>query len=265
MFRMYSSLFVIKFKNEMSYRTSVILSSIMMMLYSVISIFIWLAVYTFSHTASIHGVALSTTLIYFVIIGALSPMLSWSGIADNLYTDIKEGSIATSVIRPMSYTTQLIITDVAQVLPNILIVSIPIIIAVALLANLAVTPATAAVFLIYLLIGYIMATLFAFIIGSLAFYLTDIYGIMVSLNWGITMIGGSMLPLVFFPQWIEHILLMLPFAYMAFTPAATLTGMLSLNTAISLLPVAGAWIAVLLFFVYFVWKKMSVRMDTVGQ
>jgi ABC-2 type transport system permease protein len=111
--------------------------------------------------------------------------------------------------------------------------------------------------------GYIIATLLGFIVGSLALYLTDIYGINVSLMWLTTIIGGGMLPLAFFPQNMQHILLMLPFAFLAYVPAGTLVGMLSASTAVSLLPIGVVWIAAFAVIAYFMWKRMSVRMNAV--
>lgn len=261
--RMYLSLFVVKFKNEMSYRVGVLLASLMLMLYSVIGIFIWLAVYTFSHVSSIAGITLTTTLLYFVIDGALAPVLGPSEIVDSMYTDIKEGTITTSLIRPMNYFSQLIVGDIAMIMPNLVMVSIPVIVAVVILANLSIALPIAILFVTYVIFGYIIATLLGFIVGSLALYLTDIYGINVSLMWLTTIIGGGMLPLAFFPQNMQHILLMLPFAFLAYVPAGTLVGMLSASTAVSLLPIGVVWIAAFAVIAYFMWKRMSVRMNAV--
>ncbi len=262
--RIYSALFKISLKNELTYFFGMLLSGFILMLESIIPVFVWLAVYMYSHLNAINGISLPSTIIYFVVIGALFPIFGWSGIVDVISSGVKSGGIITALIRPMSYFNQLIVGDIAEQLPNVIIVTIPVIIIVIVLAHLSITLMTALLFMFYVLIGYLIIIFFGFIIGSLALYLTDIYGIVQSIDQGTYILGGGIVPLVFFPNYIEHILLLTPFPFMAFIPSATLTGMISTSTSESFILVGLIWIIILGFFAYLLWRKVGAKINAVG-
>lgn len=262
--RIYSALLKVSLKNELAYPVALLLSNFLLMLESIIPVFVWLAVYMYSHVNTINGISLSSTVIYFVIIGALFPIFNWSNIVDVISSGVKNGSIITALIRPMSYFNQLVIGDIAAQIPNIFIMSIPVIIIVIILAHLSITLITLLLFIFYVIIGYLIITFFGFIVGSMALYLTDIYGIMQSINEGTYILGGVIVPLVFFPSYIEHLLLLTPFPFMAFIPSATLTGMINTSTSESFILVGLMWVIILGISAYLLWRKVGTKINAVG-
>ena len=259
----YRALFRISFKDLLTWGWEAVLSSLMLMLYAVIAIIVWIAIYSFTGVKSINGVGLTSTIIYFAIISALMPFLSWSNTVDRLSSDIRDGDIASSLIRPMSYYFKIFFEGVSGSVFN-LAVSIAVIALVIHFGGLTPSVYTYAMFAFYFIIGFLMAELLGFIIGSLAIYLTDIYGIMVSINWMITIIGGGMIPLVFFPAFIEKVLLLTPFPFLAFVPAATLSGVISVGESFGLAAIGLAWLAALAIIAYVMWIKLKTRINAVG-
>ncbi len=260
----YKALFKISLKNELAYPTGVLLSSGIGMLELIVPIFVWLAIYTFSHVNVINGVNLSSTIIYFAVIGILMPLLGWSGIVNVISNDIENGSIISALIRPMSYFNQLIVGDLAFVMLSTVLVSIPVLILLIILAHLSITLTTILLFVLFVAIGYAIIAFLGFIMGLMAFYLTNIDGIIASITEGTYILGGGMLPLVFFPSYIEHVLLLTPFPFMAFVPSATLTGILSTSASESLIIVGLIWIVIFGILSHFLWKKVSKRINVVG-
>ena len=259
----YGALFRISFKDMLTWGWEAVLSSFMLMLYAVIAIIVWIAIYSFTGVKSINGVDLTSTIIYFAIISALMPFLSWSSMVNKLSGDIRDGSIGSSLIRPMPYYFKLFFEDISSSVFN-LVVSVAVILLVVTLGRLTPSAYVSAMFVFYFIIGFLIAELLGFIIGSLALYLTDIYGIMVSVNWMITIIGGGMIPLVFFPAFIEKVLLLTPFPFLAFVPAATLSGVIGIGEALSLAAIGLAWLAVLAAIAYVMWIKLKTRVNAVG-
>ena len=262
-FAKYRALFRISFKDMLTWGWETVLSSFMLMLYAVIAIVVWIAIYSFTGVKSINGVDLTSTIIYFAIISALMPFLTWSAMVNKLSDDIRSGSIGSSLIRPMPYYLKLFFEDISSSVFN-LAVSIAVILLVIFLGRLTPDAYVSAMFIFYFIIGFLIAELIGFIIGSLAIYLTDIYGIMVSVNWMITIIGGGMIPIVFFPAFIEKVLLLTPFPFLAFVPAATLSGVIGIGEAFSLAPVGLAWLAALAVVAYAMWAKLKTRINAVG-
>ena len=262
-FAKYGALFKISFKDMLAWGWEAVLSSLMLMLYAVIAIIVWIAIYSFTGVKSINGVDLTSTIIYFAIISALMPFLSWSNMVDRLSADIKDGSIGSSLIRPMPYYFKIFFEDVSGSVFN-LAVSIAVIALVIYFGRLAPGTLVSAMFVFYFIVGFLIAELLGFIVGSLAIYLTDIYGIMVSINWMVTIIGGGMIPLVFFPAFIEKALLLTPFPFLAFVPAATLSGVISVGESLGLAAVGLAWLAALAVLAYVMWIKLKTKINAVG-
>ncbi len=259
----YVALLKVSFKDELAWGWEEILSSLILMLYAVISIVVWIAIYTFTGVKDINGVTLTSTIIYFAIISAMRPFTGLSGLVSKMSDDIKGGGIGSSLIRPMPYYIKIFFEVISGDVIN-LFVTIPVIALVIVLGSLSPSLGVYAMFILYFAVGYAISTLLGFIIGSLALYLTDVYGIMISINWIMSIFGGVMLPLVFFPQYIEKILLLTPFPFLAFVPSATLTGMISLGEAQGLLITAIVWIAILLGVSWILWNKLKSNINAVG-
>lgn len=262
-YRKYRALIKISFKNKLAWGWESILDSLILMLYAVISIVVWIAVYNFTGVKDIRGITLTSTIVYFAVISAIMPFIGTSDITYQMSDDIKDGSIGSSLIRPMPYYLKLLLEDMSQGIMN-LFVTIPVIGIVIVLGGLSPSLGAYTMFILYFVIAYAITTLIGFIIGSLALYLTDVYGIRISINWIMTIFGGGLLPLAFFPQYIEKILLLTPFPFLAFVPSATLTGMISLGESQGLLITAIAWIIVLLGISWILWRRMKLRINAVG-
>ena len=259
----YKALIKISLKNKLAWGWESILNSLILMLYAVISIVVWIAVYSFTGVKDIRGITLTSTIVYFAVISAMMPFTGSSDIAYQMEDDIKDGSIGSSLIRPMPYYLKILLEDLSDGSLN-LFVTVPVIALVIVLGELSPSLGAYAMFILYFVFAYVIITLIGFIVGSLALYLTDVYGIRISINWIITIFGGGILPLAFFPQYIERILLLTPFPFLAFVPSATLTGMISLGESQELMITAIAWIAILTGISWILWRRMKLRINAVG-
>jgi ABC-type uncharacterized transport system permease subunit len=259
----YGSLLKINFKNTTVYRADMALSTVLTLVSSLVFILVWSAVYYFSSSTAINGVALITTIAYFLVIGAVD-LVEMSSLVSNMQNDLQYGNIATSLIRPMSYVSQLIMGIAPDMVILFCFGTVPIIVLVVLLGNFAPSIVTVLLFIAAILVGVSIFNLIGFIFGGLSAYLTNVWGVYSAVSWIFAIAGGGIAPLAFFPHAVTNALLLTPIPITAYVPAATILGMIPSSIAIQSIVVGLVWIVILALIAWFEWTKISKKLNAVG-
>jgi ABC-2 type transport system permease protein len=210
---------------EIWFWVSLVLGTIEMM----ILVFFWRAVY--GQTASLGGLSLDQTLTYILlaqVFGALADQdLIWE-----FGFSLREGLIVHMLLRPVGYQTSYYVQALAG-LGVRLILQLP----MALLATLAfglrwpTDPAAWGAFLVSALLGYTALFFFHWILASLTFYTTEVWGLGV-LVYGLTrFFSGGLMPLAIMPAWLRLIVLAVPFAQSLALPLNFLSGITPVSAA----------------------------------
>jgi len=85
-------------------------------------------------------------------------------------------------------------------------------------------------------LGYIVNFLLNFLMNTIAFWTLETFAIQLIVRWVSDVLGGQIVPLIFFPGFLQKIVLALPFAAVYSTPLLIYTG----NIAPSAYPAAFA-------------------------
>ena len=117
-------------------------------------------------------------------------------------------------------------------------------------------------FLISALLGYTVMFFFNWFLACFTFYTTEIWGLGVLIEGMTFFLSGALVPLVMMPDWLQNIVLTIPFAQALAVPVGLLTGITPLSEAprvwlIQILWILGMWIVSTLFF------RVAVRKITV--
>mgnify|MGYP001234816860 FL=1 len=210
---------------EIWFWVSLVLGTIEMM----ILVFFWRAVY--GQTASLGGLSLDQTLTYILlaqVFGALADQdLIWE-----FGFGLREGLIVHMLLRPVGYQTSYYAQALAG-LATRLVLQLP----MALLATLAfglrwpTDPAAWGAFLVSALLGYTALFFFHWILASLTFYTTEVWGLGV-LVYGLTrFFSGGLMPLAIMPLWLRTLVLAIPFAQSLAIPLNFLSGITPVSAA----------------------------------
>jgi ABC-2 type transport system permease protein len=259
----YTAMFRIYVKKTMAYRAELSMDMVFFMLSSFVYIFVWAAVYLFSKASAIHGITLTNMVVYLLVIGSIS-FLSWPGVANVLEEDMREGTIAAALIRPVRYIITVFMSQLPENLFFMAFGMIPILIAIYVLAGLHISAFGALAFAVEIAMAFLMINLIGFIIGSLSIYLTSIYGILNGIVTLFSILGGGIMPITLFPKFAYGILMLTPLPYLYFVPGGTFTGLLPPQSLPGVLGIGFAWIAVLAVIATLLWRKVSVDINSVG-
>ena len=234
----------------------------------VIFCFLWVAVYAFSPTASINGFTLTTMLAYVVTSRIISNLVS----SQSFFTvgeDIRTGSIANSLIKPINYRIALSFSSIGSYLGGFLVAFLPVYIPAIVILHFALGVAFPLWYnLLFFILSSFLAMLiidaFDFMIGQMAFFTGALFGIMLVKSAVYGFLSGAMIPLSFFPAWAQNIFLFLPFASMLQTPAFIALGMYGLPQTLLQLGLQLFWVVFLNLLSLWTYAGSVKRVVSVG-
>lgn len=216
---------------------SLILGTIEMM----ILVFFWRAVY--GQTATLGGLSLDQTLTYILLAQVFGALTDQDLIWEFGY-QLREGGIAHMLLRPVGFQTSYYVQALANLAMR-LILQLP----MALVATLAfglrwpTDPAAWGVFIVSALLGYTALFFFHWLLASLTFYTTEVWGLGV-LVFGMTrFFSGALVPLAIMPAWLRTVVLAIPFAQSLAIPLNFLSGITPVDQAPAIWLSQLAWVA----------------------
>lgn len=201
----------------------------------VIFVAFWKAVY--ADQAAIGGLGLSQTLNYIILAQIFVPAVTSSSVLYNFGDILRDGRIGIELLRPLDFQASQYINNLGFLLVG-MIAQAPLAIFAWLLFRfqLPTDPLIWLAFLVTMLLGNAVVFFFDWMIGCLAFYTTEVWGLSV-VRFGIsTFFSGALVPLVMMPGWLQGIANALPFAQALYMPVSLLSGI----TPISSTP--GIWL-----------------------
>ncbi len=216
----------VTYKEWGAYRTHSMVSIIVGPVYFIVQYFIWTAVY--GDHATLGGMELSQMIRYFgatALIGYLiMDFADW-----NLSMLVRTGKFLTFHLRPLNHRSFALYQKIGHRSLGFLFEFLPCLLIFVLVFGIDMTPAsylwtTMSVSLAFLMNFYVNYT-----IGLTSFWLVQSSGIRSAFMLVSGLFSGALIPLGFFPHWLQVIQFFLPFQYIAYMPAMVFTGRYSLG------------------------------------
>jgi ABC-2 type transport system permease protein len=176
-------------------------------------------------------------------------LLTTSWVVWQLSTEIRDGTLATKLLRPIHPIVSLAADHISAVPVRALVISpvVAILVSVARDRLLHHDPLLLAVFAASLAGAWLLIFFTMVLIGSLAFFVDSALGIF-ELWLGVhAILSGYLVPLEVLPGWLRHAADVLPFRFMLAFPVDNLVGLMSRRQA--LLALGAQWGYVILFAV----------------
>jgi ABC-2 type transport system permease protein len=256
----YAALFAMIPKLFMAYQIWFWIGLVLNIISMAILVFFWKAIY--ADTRSISGLQLEQTLQYILLAFIFRPLTN-NNLVWEFGSNLREGTIVHHLLRPINFQGM----NYAQSLGSLvteLTLQIPMAIVAILFFGLRLPHdlPTWAAFLISALLGYTVMFFFNWFLACFTFYTTEIWGLGVLIEGMTFFLSGALVPIVMMPEWLQNIVLAVPFAQALAVPVSLLTGITPLSDAPQvwlnqILWIIGMWIVSTLFF------RIAIRKITV--
>lgn len=262
----YSAFVRTAFLNMLAYRMRYFTGIITYLLFVSVNYFIWQAVYAGSPVGyTINGYSFSEMVTY-VSIAWMSRSLYFSNIDDEIDEIVKSGQISVYLIRPVNFHLMMLTQAAGESVFRMVFFTLPI-----SLVILAVFPVSApasfahgVMFLCSTFFSFLVLAEVNFLVGLSAFYLKSIQGISRAKYFIVQLLSGLLLPLSFFPAWLQGILDFLPFTSIAFLPLQCYLGKSGIEQFPSIILTQAAWTLALSILGHFVWNRAVAKLTLQG-
>jgi ABC-2 type transport system permease protein len=259
--RVYGGIAAVVPKMFMAYSIWVWMDLFVSIIAVVIFVAFWEAVY--AGTATIGGLSLDQTLNYILLAQLFGETAYVTNIIWDFGAGLREGQIAAALLRPVDYQATMYVSNIANLALNLLLkLPLAVFIWFAYGLDLPAEPLVWLAFLISMLLGHAVMFCFDWIIGCVAFYSTEIWGMSV-VRFSVAMFfSGSLIPLTMMPEWLRTIATILPFSQAVFLPVSILSGITPVSDLPRIWLMQIAMLIGLLFLSRFIFRR-ALRVITV--
>jgi ABC-2 type transport system permease protein len=225
---------------------------------------IWTALYAGREEAA--GVAFSSTLTYIVVSQFLSGVNEAGTPLWDIQEKVRTGDISLELMRPYDVPIRYLFSDFGSVGFYIMTALLPIYAILFFFVDLSLPTQwqTWLFFVLAAFIGFLVRYCVEMAFGLLAFFLVETGGVEDLFYFAMSLLSGSVIPLWFFPDWLQTVAAYLPFQSVYFIPTAIFVGELHGSQIITSFAVQIFWLAVCYMILRIVWNRASHRVIVQG-
>ena len=225
--------------------------------------FLWGAIYGSQTTLAGFTVSQMTT---YVAVSWMARAFYFNNLDREISTEIVDGSVAIQMIRPYNYLMVKMMQGFGEGLFRFLLFMIPGLTLACLLfpVELPKNPSTWAIYMVMLFFSFLINSQINILVGLSAFFIESIQGVMRFKRVVVDLFSGVILPISFFPGWLEKTMQWLPFQAITYLPGSVFTGRITGNAVWSIFGLQVIWFTVLLIPIAWMWAKARRRLFVQG-
>jgi ABC-2 type transport system permease protein len=205
------------------YRFGFIFSVLGNIVYMAVAYFLWRSIYASVEADTLRGMTFNETFLY-VALGSAFFILLKTYADWYIAFEIREGIIAMYLVKPIDfqlYTLSYCLGGIAMSLTAITLPTLAMLIFV-FRVPFQIGPGLI-LFPISLILAFLISFCFDYLIGTIAFYSESIWGMSTTKEIFILVLSGALIPIPFFPEWLQPSLYLLPFQAIYHTPLMMIT------------------------------------------
>ncbi len=249
------------FAREATYRMEVFtnVGSLLVRLY--LMKMVWTALYT--QNAAPAGIPLHAIITYTTIALLMSLVLEIDG--TRLIRDrVREGSIATDLMKPINLPLYFFSDGFGQTVLHGMLIAPALLLALFIVHIDVPSPIVLVAFAFSFALGYSVNFLLNFLMNTIAFWTLETFAIQLIVRWVSDLLGGQIVPLLFFPGFLQQIVLALPFAAVYSTPLLIYVGTIPSSAYLAAFATQLAWGFGFAIIATFVWRGALKRVVVQG-
>ncbi len=242
-------------KIELAYKAQIVMWIIISFVQTFFVVFLYQAIYRNSEngmSSVINGFSFYDMVLYMITSFFFSFVMGSGDTSYDIATDIREGTIANTLTKPVSYRLRHLFTYFGVLVFDYAVVIIPFLSAVyGIFIGLGILKVQAGIFALNVLLFVIFSILAGFInnaisyfIGLMVFYTDHLFGLNMARSAVQGFLGGQMVPLAYMGM-LGVVFSFTPFAFMNSVPVLVLMGKVEIMQSLLYIIIAIAWILVI--------------------
>ncbi|MDR1057648.1 MAG: hypothetical protein LBL17_03730 [Coxiellaceae bacterium] len=247
------------------YKTSFIINILSPLIILTSQYLLWNALYNENISMGIGGVKKDEQFSYILVAFSLNTLLNWSS-ENTLAREIRQGTIVTRCIRPVSFLTQSIAEMLGYIIPQFLVNVSILLIGLISFRRFLLLPTFESVLLFApsLVLAVLLRILLTEVFGLLCFFTTSYLGILWVRLAMFEFFSGAIIPVIMFPLWLKEITYITPFPYIIQIPISILLNQsISISVYLSFLYQA-AWICFFILLHVILYRRIRNNLVIAG-
>jgi ABC-2 type transport system permease protein len=261
---MYLAFALSMFQTRFAYRAQVWAGVLADLVWIMAVIGIWHSI--FGSGGRIAGISLADMVTYSLLAGVVLNAWQWRQLVRTFDEHMKSGDIAVFLLKPLNYPLMMLANESGRFAFAFLMNILPVC-AVVVLVYGVLPPASlwhGLLFIAFFFLSFAILFLLAAMIGLCTFYVHRGESLEYLLQGILMLLGGSLVPLWFFPEALQPVVRLLPFAWVGFHPAAVYLGKVDVAEALWLLGAGLVWAALLFALTAAIWSLVRRRLVVHG-
>lgn len=216
-------LITISIQSQLYYKISFLLNMLTPVVLLIGQYLLWNSLYHMQSVNAIGKIEKKEMFSYLLIAFAVSNLFSWSN-ENKLSNEIRNGTVVSRCIRPMSFLYQNIADMIGVLLLQGIVNIIIIIIGFLFFSRYMQIPTfiNLIIFIPCLLLGILLRLMLNDVFSLICFFSTGYLGIAWIRNALYNFFSGALIPVILFPKWLKTVTYITPFPYMLQIPIAIL-------------------------------------------
>jgi ABC-2 type transport system permease protein len=252
----------------MSYRVNFFMFVLGNLMRTFVIYYLWKAVFLSSSQGLINGFSLDDMIIY-IFMSSLTAGTIATGTDYDIADEVKEGSIAMNLIKPISYKLRMLFMSFGAFLYQFIFILLPVWIGLLAVRYFTVNEmppsiGTIAIYLVSLILAFLVNYLMNFSFGLLAFYVTNMWGIGHLKEAALLFFSGQLIPIAFFPEVLQKIMQFFPFSSLNYIPVMIYLKKLTGAALLEALGIQLLWIGILYVVSSVLWKRAINKLVILG-
>ena len=208
-----------KFLESLAYRTRFIVGVASYFIFVAVYYFIWRAVYAAALDATIEGYDLGEIVTYASVAWMIRSFY-FSSVGQEIAADVRQGDVVRHLLRPIDYQSARMAESFGESAFRLVALTTPSAVLVYLFFPVARPDGwvAAIAFAISLVLSFVVFFELSYLAGLTAAFTENAAGILRAKTATVELLSGLVIPLAFFPGWVQSILAWLPFRAMADVP-----------------------------------------------
>ncbi len=242
-------------KIELAYKAQIVMWIVISFIQTFFVVFLYEAIYRNSDNGMnsvINGFTFYDMILYVITSFFFSFVMGSGDTSYDIATDIREGTIANTLTKPVSYRLRHLFTYFGVLVLDYIVVILPFMTLVyGIFIGFGILKVTVGKFLLNVLFFLIFSVLaglvnnaISYFIGLMVFYTDHLFGLNMARNAIQGFLGGQMVPLAYMGM-LGVVFSYTPFAFMNSVPVLTIMGKVELMQILVYILVAIAWIFVI--------------------
>ena len=261
-------------KIELAYKAQIVMWIVISFIQCFFVLFLYQAIYRNSENgldSVINGFTFYDMVLYMITSFFFSFIMGAGDTSYEIWTDIKEGTIANTLTKPVSYRLRHLFTYFGVLVFDYIIIIIPFLsIVYGIFIGLGLIQINVWKFILNVVFFVVFSILAGFInnavsyfVGMLVFYTDHLFGLNMARNALQGFLGGQMVPLAYMGT-LGVAFSFTPFAFMNSVPVLTIMGKLNVNDILLYLCIALLWILIIESVNHFIFKRALRKITVQG-